>query len=548
MGPNAGGGTIAPAEPPPTRCDIAIVGAGASGAAAAWRLSQAGFDVVCLEQGDHAARDRIPTEDEDWEWTRLGVWHPNPNVRGLATDYPVLADTSPIQPLMFNGVGGSTVMWSCHLPRFHPSDFRMASLDGVGDDWPVSYDELSPYYALNERMTGVAGLAGDPAYPSLPGRQTPPAPLGPGGERVAAAFDRLGWSWWPADLALNTVAHDGRGACNHCGPCELGCPRRAKSSADLTYWPKALRQGARLQTEARVTAIEVDDQDRTKAVIWRDGSGATHRLVASSVMLAANGVGTPRLLFLSATGRWPDGLANRSGLVGRRLMLHPLARIVGRFGEPVFGHRGIAAGVLVSHHFYETDPARGFARGIKLQLLRSHGPLMAALGSTLPRFDWGDGHHGRFEEVFDHTAGLSICVDDLPEVENRVVLDHGRTDSSGLPAARMIYRVGENSRRALDFGMARAREALTEAGAVELHDQPIIADAGFHLMGTARMGDDPETSVTDRWGECHDVRNLWVIDGSLFVTAAAVNPTHTLQALALRAADRLIATRRDIAA
>ena len=112
----------------------------------------------------------------------------------------------------------------------------------------------------------------------------------------------------------------------------------------------------------------------------------------------------------------------------------------------------------------------------------------------------------------------------------------------------MIYRVGENSQRALDFGLARAREVLTEAGAVELHDQPVIADAGFHLMGTARMGDDAETSVTDRWGECHDVRNLWVIDGSLFVTAAAVNPTHTLQALALRAADRLIATRRDIAA
>jgi len=449
---------------------------------------------------------------------------------------------------MFNGVGGSTVMWSCHLPRFHPSDFRMASLDGVGDDWPVSYDELAPYYDLNEWMTGVAGLAGDPAYPPLPGRQTPPAPLGQAGERVAAAFDRLGWSWWPADLALNTVAHDGRGACNHCGPCELGCPQRAKSSVDLAYWPKALGQGARLQTEARVVAIEIDDQDQAKAVIWRDGSGTTHRLGAQIVLLAANGVGTPRLLFLSANGRWPDGLANRSGLVGRRLMLHPLARTVGRFDEPVFGHRGIAAGVLVSHHFYETDPARGFARGIKLLLLRSHGPLMAALGSTLPRLGWGSGHHERFEEVFDHTAGLSICVDDLPEVNNRVVLDDSRTDSSGLPAARMIYRVGENSRRALDFGMARAREALTEAGAVELHDQPVIADAGFHLMGTARMGDDPETSVTDRWGECHDVRNLWVIDGSLFVTAAAVNPTHTLQALALRAADRLIATRRDIAA
>lgn len=533
---------------PPTECEVAIVGAGASGAAAAWKLSRAGVDVVCLEQGGRLAPEDGPTSDRDWEWARLGRWHPNPNVRRLDADYPVLADTSPIQPLMVNGVGGSTVMWSCHLPRFHPSDFRMASLDGVGDDWPIDYHDLAPYYAENERVTGVAGLTGDPAYPPLPARQTGPAPLGPGGERVAGAFDRLGWSWWTADLALNTSARDGRGSCNHCGPCELGCPRRAKSSVDITYWPKATEAGARLLTGARVTCIEVDGQDRARAVRWVDRSGAERRLSAKIVILAANGVGTPRLLLLSASGRQPNGLANRSGLVGRRLMLHPLARVTGQFDRPVFGHRGIAAGVLVSHHFYETDPARGFARGVKLQLLRSHGPLLAALGSTMPRLAWGRDHHRRFETVFDHTAGLSICVDDLPEMHNRVVLDDDAKDDSGLPAARMIYRVGENSRRALDFGLARAGEALMEAGAVVLHEQPIIADAGFHLMGTARMGDDRETSVTDRWGQCHDIGNLWIVDGSLFVTAAAVNPTHTLQALALRAADRLIATRRDVAA
>lgn len=541
MGQNPDGGAIAT----PRSCDVAIVGAGASGAAVAWRLSQAGIDVICLDQGNQAIG---PTQRDDWEWSRLGPWHPNPNVRALPSDYPVFADTSPIKPLMFNGLGGSMVMWSCHLPRFHPSDFRMASQDGVGDDWPLDYAELAPYYALNERMTGVSGLAGDPAYPAMPPRQTPPAPLGSGGDRIVAAFDRLGWSWWPADLALNTVPHDGRGACNNCGPCELGCPYRAKSSADITYWPKAIAAGARPLTNARVTRVETDSQNRARAVHWLDWQGNQHRLAASVIILAANGIGTPRLLQLSADGRHPNGLANRSGLVGRRLMLHPLARVTGRFDQPVFGHRGITAGALVSHHFYETDPARGFVRGVKLQLLRSHGPLLMSLGSTLPRLSWGQGHHRRFEAVFDHTAGLSICADDLPDADNRVVLDDSATDDSGLPAARMIYRVGENSRRALDFGMARAREAMIEAGAIELHDQPTIADAGFHLMGTARMGEGPENSVTDRWGQCHDVRNLWVVDGSLFITAAAVNPTHTLQALALRAADRLIATRRSVAA
>ncbi len=512
--------------------DVVIVGAGAAGAAAAWRLARHGLSVTCLEQGDWVDPKSSPSTDSDWELLRQGPWNPNPNLRRGSVDCPVDASESSIEPLFFNGVGGSTVMWSCHFPRLHPSDFATASLDGAGDDWPIRYEELDPYYDMNERMMGVAGLAGNPAYPPMHAKRTPPVGLSPGALRVAEAFNRLGWSWWPADLSLRTGTNVA--VCNNCGPCELHCPRRAKGAADLSYWPLALAAGARLATGARVVDVETLG-GRVTGVVASDG-GALRRCKAPVVILAANGIGTPRLLLHC-------GLANRSGLVGRRLMLHPLARVTGIFEQPVEGHRGIAAGALVSHHFYETDMARGFRRGVKLQGLGSHGPALTALGSLGRRLPWGTRHHATFANTFGHAFSLSICSDDMPDVQNRVVLSGHLADSDDVPAPKVIYRVPGEAKAALDFGRARATEALAEAGAAEFIEMDSVAGAGFHLMGTARMGDNPETSVVDRWGESHDVAGLFVLDGSAFVTAAAANPTNTIQALALRGADRIAETR-----
>ena len=215
--------------------DVLIIGAGASGAAVAWRLAAAGIKVVCLDLGGWVRPEDTITGDDDWEIKRLAQWHPNPNVRQRPEDYPINQDDSPIRPLMFNGVGGSTIMWSCHAPRFHHSDFCVRSLEGVADDWPIDYEDLAPFYEVNDRIMGVAGLAGDPANTARDARQTPPVPLGLGGERMARAFDRLGWHWWPADTMINTRAYgEDRGACNGCGPCELAYPRRAKGSVDVT--------------------------------------------------------------------------------------------------------------------------------------------------------------------------------------------------------------------------------------------------------------------------------------------------------------------------
>jgi choline dehydrogenase-like flavoprotein len=525
--------------------DVLIVGAGASGAAAAWRLARAGLRVTCLERGGWVDPDDVPSRRADWELARQTTHHPNPNVRRNAWDYPIADDTAAIKPMMYNAVGGSTLHWGAHFPRFRPADFRVRSLDGVADDWPLSYAELDPYYDENDRIMGVAGIHGDPGNPPRSARPMPPLPPGRGAEVMARAFDRLGWHWWVSDAAINSVPYgDGRGACNNCGPCDLGCPVGARSSTDVAYWPLALKAGARLVTGARVFEIETDARGRATGVAYRDETGATRRHRAAVVILAANGVGTARLMLLSRSKAHPHGLGNGHDLVGRHLMHHPTGMVTGVFDAPLEGFKGPFATSILCQQFYETDPARGFVRGFQMQLVRSDAPLGTAVGVYLPRVPWGAGHHARFLEVFGRTASLTVTTEDLPRPENRVTLDAELTDADGVPAPRMTYSLDDNTRKMIAFGLDRAREAFAEAGAREAIAQDLLEGAGFHLLGTARMGDDPERSVVDRWSRVHSAPNVLVVDGSAFVTAAALNPTPTIQALALRAADALLRDRR----
>ena len=222
--------------------DVLVIGAGASGGAFTWSLSEAGIQVMCLEQGGWVEPTAYPTAQDDWELHRLTDYNPDPNLRGLPEDYPVNDSDSPIAPLMYNAGGGSTIHWSAHFPRLHPSDFRVKTLDGVADDWPVNYAQLEPFFDLNDRMVGVSGITGDPAYPPKSERQTPPVPLGDLGNTIVGGFEKLGWHWWPSDSAIITRAYDGRAPCNNCGPCDIGCYQRAKASSDVTYWPKAVQK------------------------------------------------------------------------------------------------------------------------------------------------------------------------------------------------------------------------------------------------------------------------------------------------------------------
>ncbi|MEP4198731.1 MAG: GMC family oxidoreductase [Aliishimia sp.] len=519
--------------------DVLIIGAGASGAAVAWSLADTRMHILCLEQGGTPNPANFPTTGRDWEARRMGDFALSPNQRRLPEDYPVNDDDSPIKVTNFNGVGGGTVLYAAHFPRLHPSDFKVRTLDGVAEDWPLDYETLDPFFAQNDAMMGVSGLAGDPAYPVGKEPPMPAAAMGRSGRKLAHAFNARGWHWWPCDLAIATENYEGRAKCINLGACITGCAQGAKGSVDITYWPEALRKGVELRTQCRVREIAVDDQGMATGVHYIDQDGLEQFQAAHVIVMASNGIGTPRLLLNSTSKQFPDGLANRSGLVGRNLMFHPYASIQAVFEDPLDGHNGPHKSIL-SQQFYETDPARGFVRGYTFETSRGMGPVGTALaGMNWGEIPWGAGHHSAYRTLQDRVSGLFAICEDLPEAHNRVTLDPNLTDSDGIPAPKISYTLSDNSKRMMAHAIARGTEVMEAAGAKHVHTTAPIELAGWHLLGTARMGTDPSRSVVNEWGRSHDVRNLFIVDGSIFVTSGGANPTSTLQALALYIADQM---------
>ena len=313
--------------------DVLIIGAGASGAAVAWSLADTRMHILCLDQGGWMKPSEYPSTGRDWEAKFYGDWSTSPNIRGRPEDYPVNDDNSPIKVVNFNGVGGSTVMYTAHWPRLHPSDFKVKTLDGVADDWPIDYDALTPFFEENDRMMGVSGLSGDPLSP-LTHPPMPPQPLGLSGPLIGKAMNKLGWHWWPSDTTVATMDYEGRARCINLGHCTPACAQGAKASTDITYWPHAIRAGVELKTHCRVREILTNEHGMASGVVYYDKDGVEQFQPAEVVIIACNGVGTPRLLLNSVSGRFPNGLANSSGLVGKNLMFHPYAQIYGYVKEP----------------------------------------------------------------------------------------------------------------------------------------------------------------------------------------------------------------------
>ena len=532
---------------PAEEAEVCIVGAGPAGAVAALRLAEAGIKVVVLEQGDWPDYRQARAASPDFEINTGAVWAWDPNVRARDADYPIDVAESDIDVLLYNAVGGGTVVYAAQWQRNLPSDFCVRTLDGVADDWPFGYRELQPFYERVERAFGVSGLAGDPAFPPGEGPPMPPVPLGRVGTRVARAHNELGWHWWPGPNAIATRAHGALKPCRQRAACLWGCADGAKASADRTHWPLAVRQGVQLVTGARVTRIGTNAAGLADAVEWVDRDGTGHRTRAEVVILAANGIGTPRLLLLSDSPGHRDGLANSSGLVGKRLMLHPFGVVTGLFADDLQSARGPWGQHLHSLEFYETDTDRGFVRGAKWGLQPTGGPVNATRDwpwgaqNTL----WGHDFHTGVRARLDHSAMWGIVAEDLPEESNRVVLANDFADSDGVPAAKVLYKVSRNSHRLMDFHIARAQESLVAAGAYETMVAPSIRGTGWHQLGTAVMGTDPAKSVVDQWGRTHDVPNLYVFDGSTWPTSSGMNPTATIMAQSLRCAEHLIATRAN---
>lgn len=528
---------------PVADCDVVIVGAGPSGAVAAQRLAGRGLRVVVLEQGGYPDYTLAPADKAEWSLARDRWMAWDPNKRQSDGDYAVDDSDSEVTPLMWNGVGGSSVLYAAAWHRLKPSDFKVRTMDGVGADWPIGYRDLVPYYEQVERAFAVSGVGGDPAYPDGFDIPMPPMPLEDLERRFTAAHARLGWHIWPGSNAIATQRFGVLEPCVRRGACMWGCFDGAKASVDRTHWPENIQLGVHLRQRARALRVEHDAGGRATGVVYVDReTGTEHFQAARTVLLGANGIGTPRILLNSASNLHPDGLGNSSGLLGKNLMMHPLSTVIGLFGDFFESWQGPLGQRMYSLEFSETDPARDHVRGAKWQLMGSGSPLNVAGSYPFGTSAWGAEFHQLVRQRFGRSAFWGIIAEDLPHESNLVELAPDVLDDAGMPTVRVHFKTDDNTERLLRFHEEKATESMCEAGAYDVVISPQIREIGWHMLGTARMGTDPRTSVTNEFGRLHDVPNVFVLDGSVMPTSGCVNPTGTVAALALRTADHLLET------
>lgn len=532
----------------PDHADVLVIGAGASGAIHSLVLAQAGLRVVCLDQGGWTTPAQHPHFSDDFVYQRQNRWNPEPAVRRGADDYPVLGGQS--HALMWSGVGGSTNVYAALWPRFRPSDFRKGTEHGLAPDWPITYEDLAPFYDDADRVIGVSGLTGDPGWPPRAPYPCGPLPMRESGRTIAAGFDRLGWHWWPMPAGIVSENYDGRAACNGCGNCASGCPRGSMAKMSITLWPKALTAGADLRSGARVERIETGADGRATGAVYVDRATGTRVMqTADIVVLAANGVGSPRVLLMSDSARHPNGLCNSNDVVGRYLLHHTLVAAEIFVDKPIFSYIG-NSGAIVSSEFAETDISRGFVNGFNFNVARGGSAPAVAIGAFGDKpAPWGAGHHAWFARHFGHGFGAYAIGDDLPQASNRITLSDKERDSDGLPAAKLHYVPHDNDIRMMHYGIERLLDLARGVDAFDVavndyYENGVYRTPAWHMLGTCRMGADPETSVVDQWHRTWEVPNLYVCDGSSFATGGVVNPTSTVTALALRCA-RHLATQRD---
>ncbi|WP_200846714.1 GMC family oxidoreductase [Arthrobacter sp. 18067] len=521
--------------------DVVVIGSGPSGATVTKELTAMGFHVVCLEQGRWIDTHEYTGTRDEYELSTYGRWHSSSNVRAMPEDYPLNLADSDVSPVMYNAVGGGSIHFGAYWHRYMPSDFKLRSLYGVADDWPISWEDLAPHYDAVDKDFAAAAMHGDTAFPVTGGTTLPPHPINDYGRLFAQGMNAKGWHWWPASNAIANTNTKGLVPCVRLGVCEAGCPNGSKASVDITHWPISLKQGATLVTGARARELTVDKDGLVNSAIFLDNNGREHRIKADLFVMAANGIGTSRLLQLSTSSRFPDGLANSSGLVGRRLMLNPTAMAVGVFDQNLASWFGPAGNTAHSFQFGETDASRGHVLGASWGTSAAGGPVAAySLSTAAGGARAGAGMMDGVRNILGRSVLMSICTSDLPNENNRVTLDPVLTDSHGIPAPRIEYTKDQNSKDLIEFHLDRATEALEAAGAVQVLRYPEMPDQPGHILGTARMGTDPTRSVVDGYGRTHDVPNLFIVDGSVFPSVGTVGPTNTISAFARRTAHHIV--------
>lgn len=501
--------------------DAVVIGTGAGGAPLLARLAAAGLRVIALEAGKY------------WDPARSFPTDEHAQAKLFWMDERLSAGGQPIQFGSNNsgtGVGGSTLHYTAYTPRPQPDDLRLHTDFGVGVDWPLSFEDLEPYF---DELEWFLGVSGPNPYPWGPARKSlypfAPLPLNGAAQLMQRACRSLGITTSPAaNAALSSPkyqpGHGWRAACTNRGFCQAGCSTGAKASMDVTFIPAALAAGADLRSECFVTQIEKNSRGLVSSVVyWRHG--VEHRQRCRALFLCAGAIETPRLLLL-------NGLALDSGQVGRNFMAHPGMQIWGQFEDDVRPYKGIPGGLISedTHRPSNADFAGGY-------LLQSIGVMPVTYVSQLARGRglWGQALHEHMSR-YNHTAGINILGDCLPSATNYLELSN-ELDDRGLPKPLVHFTNGENEHRMNSHAEALMRQIWEAAGARQIW----AYSRNAHTIGTCRMGDNAGSAVVNRDGRSFEVPNLYISDNSTFPSALSVNPALTIMALALRTADRFIA-------
>lgn len=547
------------------RVDVVIIGAGAGGAAIAWRLTQHGLRVLLLEAGpryDPVKDYKLHTVA--WE---TSLFPEKPGSQGKYTFAPMqvlkpewkdLLSWDKVSDRIYRGthrepagtgyqhvrgLGGSTLHYTGEAHRLNPHAMRMHSRFGVAADWPIDYATLEPYYTAAENLIGVAGPenTGD-RWRSTP-YPLPPHPLSKGSKKLRDAAHTLGMNWVANSRAALSRPYAGRPACNYCGNCNRGCPRADKGSVDVTFIPQAIATGlCKIQTDTAVTRIEAGSDHRIKYIEFVDQHRKKHRITTNVLVMVCGAIETPRLLLASHNRYAPHGLANESGLVGKNLMETLGWVSTGLVEDDLESFKGLPADAICWDH-NRPDSIPGVVGGCRFSSAIHEANLVGPVNYALRIVPgWGAQHKQALRKKLGQAISVGAIGEFLPNPGTFVELDKKINDTNGMPLAKIHSRLEEHDILRLQFMAKTCRSILIAAGASELVEEYGTLDFfnSTHLFGTCRMGTDSLLSVVDPNGRSYEWENLYICDASIFPSSGGgESPSLTIQALAIRTADKI---------
>jgi choline dehydrogenase-like flavoprotein len=500
---------------------VVVIGSGAGGGTLSNELAQKGIDVVCLEAGPRVEMDDFVNN----EWANF-VQISWLDKRTTSGSWRVAKDFGGLPAWIVKAVGGSTVHWAGASLRFQEHEFKVKSTYGeiAGAnllDWPLTLQELEPYYARAEDKMGVTGTND---IPRLPGNNN--------FKVLAVGAKRLGYKeFHTGNMAINSQERDGRGSCQQIGFCFQGCKSGAKWSTLISEIPKGEATGKlEVRPNSQVLQIQHDDSGKVTGVLYADKDGKQQVQKARAVAVAGNSIESPRLLLNSASAKFPDGLANSSGMVGKNYMRHMTGSVYAIFDKPVNMYRGTTmAGIIQDEARY--DPSRGFAGGYEMETLALGLPFMAAF---LDPGAWGRDFTSAMDG-YENMAGMWLVGEDMPQEKNGVTLHATEKDQFGLPVPNVNFDDHPNDIAMRNHAFKQGSAVYAAVGANRLIETPPYPST--HNLGTNRMSEKAQDGVVNKHGQTHDIKNLFISDGSQFTTGAAENPTLTIVTLAIRQAE-----------